>query len=131
LVSFGYNNQNNVHTKLEFSLRGDILDIYSSANKPFRISLFDDEIESIKEFDPYTQLSTNDKIIDKIDVFNSSLEFTVPHNSLYSILDYYKADRFIAFNSSDILIDQRIIFLEEVYKSLELENKLDDYFSQT
>ena len=128
LVSFGYNNQNNVHTKLEFSLRGDILDIYSSANKPFRISLFDDEIESIKEFDPYTQLSTNDKIIDKIDVFNSSLEFTVPNNPLYSILDYYKADRFIAFNSSDILIDQRIIFLEEVYKSLELENKLDDYF---
>ena len=128
LVFFGYNNQNNVHTKLEFSLRGDILDIYSSANKPFRISLFDDEIESIKEFDPYTQLSTNDKIIDKIDVFNSSLEFTVPNNPLYSILDYYKADRFIAFNSSDILIDQRIIFLEEVYKSLELENKLDDYF---
>ncbi len=128
LVSFGYNHQNNVHTKLEFSLRGDILDIYSSGNKPYRISLFDNEIESIKEFDPYTQLSTNDKIIDSIDIFNSFLEFTIPESPLKSILDYYEADNFIAFNSSNILISQRISFLSEVYKSLDLSNSLEDYF---
>ena len=128
LVSFGYNHQNNVHTKLEFSLRGDILDIYSSGNKPYRISLFDNEIESIKEFDPYTQLSTNDKIIDSIDIFNSFLEFTIPESPLKSILDYYEADNFIAFNSSNILISQRISFLSEVYKSLDLSNPLEDYF---
>ena len=128
LVSFGYNHQNNVHTKLEFSLRGDILDIYSSGSKPYRVSLFDNEIESIKEFDPYTQLSTNDTIIDSIDIFNSFLEFTIPKSPLKSILDYYEVDNFIAFNSSNILISQRISFLSEVYKSLDLSNSLEDYF---
>ena len=34
LVSFGYNHQNNVHTKLEFSLRGDISVSYTHLTLP-------------------------------------------------------------------------------------------------
>lgn len=43
----------------EFSLRGGIIDVYSFSNDhPYRIEFFGDEIDSIREFDIETQLST-------------------------------------------------------------------------
>jgi transcription-repair coupling factor (superfamily II helicase) len=42
----------------EFSVRGGIVDIFSFANElPYRIEFFGDEVESIRTFDPATQLS--------------------------------------------------------------------------
>jgi transcription-repair coupling factor (superfamily II helicase) len=42
----------------EFSIRGGIVDIYSFANElPYRIEFFGDTVESIRSFDPSTQLS--------------------------------------------------------------------------
>lgn len=42
----------------EFSVRGGIVDIYSFANDlPYRIEFFGDQVESIRTFDPATQLS--------------------------------------------------------------------------
>jgi transcription-repair coupling factor (superfamily II helicase) len=42
----------------QYSIRGGIIDIYSYANEfPFRLELFGDEVESIKTFDPSSQLS--------------------------------------------------------------------------
>jgi transcription-repair coupling factor (superfamily II helicase) len=43
----------------EYALRGGILDVYSpEADRPVRVELFGDEIESIRKFDPGTQRST-------------------------------------------------------------------------
>lgn len=42
----------------EFSVRGGIIDIFSFSNElPYRIEFFGDEVESIRTFDPSTQLS--------------------------------------------------------------------------
>ncbi|MBC7891848.1 MAG: transcription-repair coupling factor, partial [Sphingobacteriaceae bacterium] len=42
----------------QYSIRGGIVDVFSYANeKPFRIDLFGDEVESIRSFDPESQLS--------------------------------------------------------------------------
>lgn len=42
----------------QFSVRGGIVDVYSYANElPYRIELFGNEIESIRTFDPVSQLS--------------------------------------------------------------------------
>ncbi|MBL7922654.1 MAG: transcription-repair coupling factor [Bacteroidia bacterium] len=42
----------------QFSIRGGIMDIYSFAHElPYRIELYNDKIESIRSFDPSTQLS--------------------------------------------------------------------------
>jgi transcription-repair coupling factor (superfamily II helicase) len=42
----------------QFSIRGGIIDIFSFANEhPYRVELFGDEIESMRTFDPVTQLS--------------------------------------------------------------------------
>jgi len=43
----------------QYAVRGGIVDIFSFANElPYRLELFGDEIETIRSFDPLTQLST-------------------------------------------------------------------------
>ena len=43
----------------QFSVRGGIVDIYSYGNQyPYRIELLDEDVESIRTFDPSSQLST-------------------------------------------------------------------------
>lgn len=49
----------------EVSFRGDIIDIFPiNSNAPYRISLFDDEIESIRTFDASSQKSIAEEIED-------------------------------------------------------------------
>ena len=59
LILNGYENVPQVMEKGEFSVRGDIVDIYSpSFTEPVRVSFFDTEIDQIKTFDRETQRST-------------------------------------------------------------------------
>jgi transcription-repair coupling factor (superfamily II helicase) len=58
----GYHAVNQVREHGEYAVRGSIVDIYPMGSKtPFRLDLFDDEIDSIREFSPDTQRTT-DKI---------------------------------------------------------------------
>ena len=42
----------------QYAIRGGIVDVYSYANDlPFRIELFDDQVDSLRAFDPVSQLS--------------------------------------------------------------------------
>ena len=59
LIQAGYHLVDTVYNHGEFAVRGSIMDIYASGqNAPIRIDLFDDEIESLKFFDPETQRTT-------------------------------------------------------------------------
>ncbi len=54
----GYHCVDTVYERGEFALRGSILDIYPmGAEAPYRIDLFDDEVDSLRTFDPETQCS--------------------------------------------------------------------------
>lgn len=56
LVSAGYRNVAQVEEHGEFAMRGSILDLFPmSSQYPLRIEFFDDEIETIRRFDPDTQ----------------------------------------------------------------------------
>ena len=58
LISLGYKKVTQVQSQGEFSLRGDILDIFETSQlSPYRIEFFGDEIDGIREFDAETQLS--------------------------------------------------------------------------
>jgi len=58
LVDIGFDRVDFVYEPGQFSIRGGIIDIFSFGNEwPYRIELFDDEVESIRLFDPLTQLS--------------------------------------------------------------------------
>jgi transcription-repair coupling factor (superfamily II helicase) len=66
LVELGYRRVNKIDQSLEFASRGDILDIFSvNETIPIRIEFFDDEIETIKEFDIATQSSTKEVTLDR------------------------------------------------------------------
>jgi transcription-repair coupling factor (superfamily II helicase) len=58
LEAAGYHHAENVYEHGEYAVRGAILDIYPmGSNLPYRIDLFDDEIETLRTFDPETQRS--------------------------------------------------------------------------
>jgi len=58
LVEAGYERQPLVERQGEVSLRGDIFDVFPFASeRPLRIELFDDRIESLRTFDPAEQRS--------------------------------------------------------------------------
>ena len=58
LESAGYRHADNVYEHGEYAVRGAILDIFPmGATRPYRIDLFDDEIETLRTFDPETQRS--------------------------------------------------------------------------
>lgn len=58
----GYRKVSQVQTQGEFSLRGDILDIFEiSQLEPCRIEFFGDEIDGIRSFEVETQLSKENK----------------------------------------------------------------------
>lgn len=61
----GYRNVETVSEHGEFTVRGSLVDIYPMGAKlPFRIDLFDNEVESLRTFDPETQrtLTKTDQI---------------------------------------------------------------------
>ena len=63
LESAGYRNVPQVFDPGDFAVRGGLLDVYPmGAHEPYRVELFDDQIDSIRAFDPESQRS-----LDKVD----------------------------------------------------------------
>jgi transcription-repair coupling factor (superfamily II helicase) len=58
LESVGYQCVSQVYQHGEFAVRGSIIDLFPMGSKePYRIELFDDEVETIRTFDPESQRS--------------------------------------------------------------------------
>ncbi|GAA7589626.1 transcription-repair coupling factor [Helicobacter pylori] len=64
LFYYGYEILDLVEVEGEASFRGDIVDIYAPNSKAYRLSFFDMECESIKEFDPTTQMSLKEDLLE-------------------------------------------------------------------
>ena len=60
LQTYEFEKTDFVYEAGQFSVRGGIIDVFSFASEfPYRIDLFDDEVESIRKFNPESQLSTD------------------------------------------------------------------------
>ncbi len=91
LESVGYQCVSQVYSHAEFAIRGAIIDIFPmGSNTPFRIELWDEEIDTIRTFDPETQLSLEK--IDQIQLFPAH-EFPFTDESIkhfrQSFRDYF------------------------------------------
>ena len=65
LFSYDFEKTDFVYEAGQFAVRGGIIDVYSfSHDLPYRIELFGDEVESIRSFDPGSQLSVD--VVDKV-----------------------------------------------------------------
>ena len=98
LSDLGFERTDFVYEPGQFAIRGGILDIYSFGNeKPYRIELFGNEVDSIRIVDPETQLSERKllqvNIIPNIDIqFDEgekvSLFNFLPANTIIWVQDY-------------------------------------------
>ena len=72
-VGYGFERTDFVYEPGQFAVRGGILDIYSFGNeKPYRIELFGNEVDSIRIFDPESQLSERKLLQVNIIILSSS-----------------------------------------------------------
>lgn len=104
LTDYGFERVDFVYEPGQFAFRGFIVDIYSYGNEyPYRVELFDTEVESIRVFNPATQLS--ERNISKVNIIpNVNTKFdqkekvpffkVLPANTILWVNDWdYLADR--------------------------------------
>ena len=113
LVEYGFKREEFVYEPGQFSIRGGIVDIFSYGNEyPYRIELFDDEVESIRTFDPMHQLSMETVSYVSI-VPNINTKFD--RNQKTSIFNVLPEDTVIWLKDFQLLLDK----LGEAYKKAE------------
>lgn len=98
LADYGFERTDFVYEPGQFAIRGGILDIYSFGNeKPYRIELFGNDVDSIRIVDPETQLSER-KLLQVTIIPNVDTQFTseerislfefLPENTVVWLQDY-------------------------------------------
>ena len=95
----------------EFSIRGGILDVFSYSEKePYRISLFGDEVESIRKFDLETQLS-----IEKVN------HFTIVPNLENKYIDEIRESFFDYISDKTIIVAKNLqLILSNIHRNFQL-----------
>ena len=147
-VSNGYEKTPTVREYGEFSVRGGIIDFYSPLNKPIRLDLFGNTIDSIKSFDlisqrslellkeifvyPASEIILNDKTIENFRInfnkkFGSQKEKVKIYDSISEGISYPGMEHWLPFfyNKTGSIfdyIDKPIILLDHLYDS-----SLDDF----
>jgi len=131
LIDIGYKRESIVYDKSDFSIRGYILDIFPiNEENPVRIEFFDDEVTSIRYFDPLTQKSTEE--LNNITIFSIKDDFG---NNTTSIREYIDNGIVIYHNYNQIkeqekMIEPQLKFLnieKDVFKLSTLTKENDIY----
>lgn len=108
----------------QFAIRGGIMDIFSySHDKPFRLEFFGDEVETIRAFDPISQLSIKNHVFFHI-VPNIQLSLNKEENG--SFLSFLGVNTTIWMSSYKEIVgqlDQEFKKAEEIYSQLDTETK--------
>ena len=90
LQTYDFERTDFVYEAGQFAVRGGIIDVYSYANElPYRIELFGDEIESLRTFDPVSQLST--EIVEQISII-PNVQTRLLKEERQSFLDFMPGD---------------------------------------
>ncbi|SNG06813.1 transcription-repair coupling factor [Streptococcus pneumoniae] len=114
----GYRKVTQVQTQGEFSLRGDILDIFEiSQLEPCRIEFFGDEIDGIRSFEVETQLSKENKT--ELTIFPAS-------DMLLREKDYQRGQSALEKQISKTLSPILKSYLEEILSSFHQKQSYAD-----
>ncbi len=118
LSDYGFDRTDFVYEPGQFAIRGGILDIYSYGNeKPYRIELYGNDVDSIRIVDPETQLSERKllqvSIIPNVDTqFKNeeriSLFDFLPDNTITWIQDYELCKERLIDSEEDLEIFLRV-----------------------
>ena len=124
LLEYGFNREEFVYEPGQFSIRGGIVDIFSYGNDyPYRVELFDDEVESIRTFNPTNQLSVQN--IGKVAIVpNLNTKFSQRDKvSIFSILP---KNTVIWIKDYQVLIDKLTMCFEKAHQFSESISQLDE-----
>lgn len=100
-VMYGFERTDFVYEPGQFAIRGGILDIYSFGNeKPYRVELFGNEVDSIRIFDPETQLSER-KLLQVSIIPNVETQFE--DSEKVSLLDYLPDNTIVWLKDWDVI----------------------------
>ncbi|NVK57292.1 MAG: transcription-repair coupling factor [Alteromonadaceae bacterium] len=103
LEQAGYLHVSQVMSHSEFSVRGSIIDLYPMGSKdPYRIDLFDDEVDTIRLFDPDSQRSSD--TVNEIRMLPAR-EFPTDKDALNLFRQQF-LERFDASNSDESIFKQ-------------------------
>ena len=114
----GYDSEVQVNQKSELAMRGGIVDVFPPTNPwPVRIEFFGDEVESLRHFDPVSQIS------------RENVEFTLlsPAGELGIMKRSIEQDAKSFGSLTDFLPDETIVVLAEPDS---LEEHVDAYANQ-
>lgn len=119
LVTYDFEKTDFVYEPGQFSVRGGIIDVFSYAHEqPYRLELFGDEIETIREFDPETQLST--KELDHISLI-PNVQTKLVSEERQSFLDYIPKETIVwmkDYQQSLDIIDKSFHKVEEQFQQI-------------
>jgi transcription-repair coupling factor (superfamily II helicase) len=119
-VDYGFERTDFVYEPGQFAIRGGILDIYSFGNdKPYRVELFGNDVDSIRIVDPETQLSER-RLLHLNIIPNVVTEFD--DEEKISIFDFLP-DNTVVWVQDKELCKERLLTCEE---ELELFRQLPD-----
>ena len=104
LVDYGFIRTDFVYEPGQFSIRGGIIDIFSYGNEwPYRIELLDDEVESIRTFNPINQLSVQNIATVSI-IPNINVKFK--QNQKVPLFEVLDANSVVWVKDFDVLLDK-------------------------
>ncbi|MBK9151144.1 MAG: transcription-repair coupling factor [Saprospiraceae bacterium] len=111
LVQYGFERVEFVYQPGQFSIRGGILDIFSYGNEwPYRVELMDIEVESIRTFNPSTQLSVQEiNTVSIIPNINSNFS----REEKIVLFDIMAPDTVIWVKEPDVLLDKLQLCFEK------------------
>ena len=112
LVNYGFERTDFVYEPGQFAVRGGILDIYSFGNeKPYRIELFGNEVDSIRIVDPETQLSER-RLLHVNIIPNANTQFE--NEEKISLLEFLPENTIIWIQDEEFLKEKLLSLEEEV-----------------
>lgn len=112
LVNYGFERTDFVYEPGQFAVRGGILDIYSFGNeKPYRVELFGNEVDSIRIVDPETQLSER-RLLQVSIIPNVETQFE--NDEKISLLEFLPENTIIWIQDEELLKEHLLTSEEDV-----------------
>jgi transcription-repair coupling factor (superfamily II helicase) len=118
LVDYGFERTDFVYEPGQFAVRGGILDIYSFGNeKPYRIELFGNDVDSIRIIDPETQLSER-RLLQVSIIPNVETQFE--EEEKVSLLQFLPENTVIWIQDEELLREHLLTAEEDLHLFLEM-----------
>ena len=124
LADYGFERTDFVYQPGQFAIRGGILDIYSFGNdKPYRVELFGNDVDSIRIVDPETQLSER-KLLQVSIIPNVATQFE--QEERISLFDFLPENTITWVQDIELCKEKLSDLQEDLEAFVQIENQLKE-----